>query len=88
LNRRRLEDLASEVTRMVQGWLLHGDPGDRIGEEDKIRQAVSTFCQLHFDDTELLRRLDAHIENARTVSETLHGQRAARDAASDTSRAL
>jgi len=84
LNRRRLEDLASDVTRMVQEWLLHDDLSDRIGGEDTFHQAVSAFCQLHFDDTELLRRLDAHIENARTVSEMLHGLRAARDAASDT----
>jgi hypothetical protein len=91
LNRRRLEDLASDITRMVQEWLLHddlSDLSDRIGGEDTFRQAVSAFCQLHFDDTELLRRLDAHIENAHTVSEMLHGVRAARDAASDTPQAL
>ena len=58
LNRRRLEDLASEVTRMVQEWLLHDDMGDRIGGEGTFRQAVSAFCQLHRDNTELLRRLD------------------------------
>jgi len=85
LNRRRMEDVASEVNRMVQEWLLHDDHlSDRIGGEDTFRQAVSAFCQLHLDDTELLRRLDAHIENARTVSEMLHGLRAARDADGDT----
>jgi hypothetical protein len=88
LNRRRLEEVASEVTRVVQGWLLPGDLGDRIGGEDTFRQAVSAFSQLHLDDTELLRRLDAHIEHARMVSEILHGLRAARAAAADTERAL
>lgn len=68
---------------MVQEWLLHDDMGDRIGGEGTFRQAVSAFCQLHRDNTELLRRLDAHIENARTISEMLHGLRAARDAAGD-----
>jgi hypothetical protein len=87
LNRRRLEGVASEVTRVVHEWLLHGDLGDRIGGEDTFRQAVSAFAQLHLDDTELLRRLDAHIEHARTLSEMLHGLRAARDAAGDTERA-
>jgi hypothetical protein len=83
LNRRRLEDGASEVTRVVHEWLLPGDLVAQIGGEDTFRQAVSAFAQLHLDDAELLRRLDTHLENARTVSEMLHGLRAARDATGD-----
>jgi hypothetical protein len=83
LNRRRLEDVASEVTRVVHEWLLAGDLGAQIGGEDTFRQAVSAFAQLHLDDAELLRRLDTHLENVRTVSEMLHGLRAARESAAD-----
>jgi len=88
LNRRRLEDVASEVTRVVYDWLWRGDLGDWRWEEEKFRQAISAFCQLHLDDMELLLRLEAHIENARKVSEMLHGLRAARDAATDAEQAL
>jgi hypothetical protein len=60
----------------------------RSGRPDRrritFRQAVSAFCQLHLDDTELLLRLNAHIEDVRTVGEMLHGLRAARDASGDT----
>jgi len=88
LNRRRLEDVASEVTRVVYDWLWRGDLGDWRWEEEQFRQAISAFCQLHLDDMELLLRLEAHIENARKVSEMLHGLRAARDAATDAEQAL
>jgi hypothetical protein len=69
LERRRLEDIAGRIRNVVVSWLWQGERGN---PELHDREALEVFCSLYRDDTELIRRLDAHIVEAQQLSALLH----------------